>query len=102
MDLRTLELLACPACRNYPLDLEVLDGSSTEVETGYLRCTCGRFYFVLDGIARLLTEEFEQLIETRLLRQKPDEFEPFTSMLRHKGQSDIAAWSLGDVSSWDA
>lgn len=61
MRLSVLDLRCCPECGHFPLGLTELEissrdaGSSREVDVGYLECErCLRFYFIEEGIPRLL------------------------------------------------
>ncbi len=83
---------------------------STQVDTGYLYCAgCERFYFVVDGIARLITEEFVELLDLRLARSQPGlfrtrerELEAFLKRVAGAGPpSEVATWNLEDVSFWE-
>lgn len=82
---------------------------TTEVEAGYLYCAgCGRFYFVVDGIARLLGEDFADLLDPGLASARPDAFrgrerelEAFLARLGGGGRSATATWNLEDVSFWE-
>lgn len=58
MNLRLLEILACPDCKA-DLALESgLDPDATIIENGTLRCLgCGRLFFISGGIPRLLPRD---------------------------------------------
>ena len=119
---RLLDLICCPACRRFPLELTAIttataapiagDGATTQVvETGYLFCpNCQRFYFILDGIPRLITEEFAELIDLRLVRQQPEVFAPQAAALadfvarleQRRPTSATAAWEMEDVAFWES
>lgn len=148
MHLRLLELLCCPACRHFPLDLNIFErralparsneaaetltqspvgGSlgaqhqilrdddehetgSAEIESGYLYCpSCERFYFILNGIPRLITEEFSGLIDLSLIDAWPagfsrhgSAFRDFIGLLeRGASQSAGSNWQLEDVAFWE-
>ena len=71
--------LACPFDKQSPLLLIVLDGSSSEIVSGILRCSkCTRFYPIIDGIPILLPDHLRnQGQETNFLikckNKLPDE-----------------------------
>ncbi len=110
------ELVCCPRCSHFPLDLTVIEYSASDgveprdVETGFFRCPeCARFYFIVTGIARLLTEDFSQLIDTSLVAQHPDVFRvhgeelaSFISLLEaDRPAAGLATWGLEDVAFWE-
>lgn len=107
------ELLCCPRCAHSPLELTVIAsaaGDPRDVETGYFRCpACARFYFIVEGIARLLTEDFAELVDTSLVQHHRDQFaahedevEVFVSRLAaRRPESFDAAWGIEDVEYWE-
>jgi len=51
MKLRMMEILACPACRASPLELEVAKEKAGEVDEGVMTCPgCGARYEISDGV----------------------------------------------------
>ena len=107
------ELVCCPRCGRFPLELTVIERSATDaadVEAGFFRCPgCARFYFVLEGIARLLTEDFAALVDTSLPDRHPgafaahgDELSEFLGRLAvRKPEASAATWGLEDVAFWE-
>jgi uncharacterized protein YbaR (Trm112 family) len=50
-----LDILACPMCKHYPLELTVSREENGEIAEGEIRCTaCGVTYPVKDGIPNML------------------------------------------------
>ena len=107
------ELVCCPACAHFPLELTVIERASadpSDVESGFFRCPqCARFYFIAGGIARLLTEDFAELIDTGFAARHRDEFgshqdelEVFLSRLSNGHPTATpATWGLEDVAFWE-
>ncbi len=47
---KLMEILACPICKHYPLDLNVFD-EKDEIVEGLITCQqCGRWYPIIDEI----------------------------------------------------
>lgn len=100
----------------YPLELTSVEppdpdpAPTLEVETGFLFCAdCRRFYFIVEGIARLLTEDFGELIDLSVPEGHLDAFgartgdvEAFVALVR-AGRPDGAgcAWNVEDVAFWE-
>jgi SAM-dependent methyltransferase/uncharacterized protein YbaR (Trm112 family) len=101
-----VDLICCAGCFHAPLELEAVEGDDDRVETGYLFCrACGRFFFVLDGIPRLIGEELRQLVDLTLVHDRPDAFaararelEVFLGRLE-RGAADT--WSVEDATYWE-
>ena len=108
------ELVCCPHCAHFPLDLTVIEHSGadpSDVETGFFRCpACARFYFIAEGIARLLTEDFAALIDAEFPARHPGEFDAhaeelqrFLSLLgSERRAAHDATWGLEDVGFWES
>lgn len=136
------DLVCCPECRQFPLDLRVIEEGaradlpgtrrcerycagagrppdregppcsaclSETVETGYFLCpSCERFYFIIDGIPRLLGEDYAALIDWSLADREGHAFEAHGDALqrfrervsRDSDGSATAAWNLDDVDFW--
>jgi ubiquinone/menaquinone biosynthesis C-methylase UbiE/uncharacterized protein YbaR (Trm112 family) len=56
MNTSLVKLLSCPSCGGESLELVALGRRGDEIETGALRCACGRVYAIQEGIARMLPE----------------------------------------------
>jgi uncharacterized protein YbaR (Trm112 family) len=53
-----LDILACPACKHHPLELEIEREVDGEVVEGRLHCqNCGASYVIEDGIPDLIPPE---------------------------------------------
>ena len=51
-------MLACPKCKNYPLELKIFDRKNTEIINGELKCTgCSSVYPIIDGVPRMIFQE---------------------------------------------
>lgn len=83
---------------------------ATDVTSGFLFCeACGRFYFVVEGIPRLLGEDFSELLDLDFPRSNRDAFAPRRAELdaylarveAPGGRSATAAWNLEDVEFWE-
>lgn len=138
-----LDLLCCPACGAYPLELTALQTAQRpqiaasprapagaragaqprsddhlhpdadpelDVVTGFLYCTaCERFYFIVDGIPRLLTEDFRELIDFSV----PDRFRAafgsrtpqldafLDSVSADAPRAAGSTWNVEDVAFWE-
>ena len=52
-----MDILACPICKHYPLDLQVFEEKEDIVE-GLIICTsCKRWYPIIDEIPHMLPDE---------------------------------------------
>jgi uncharacterized protein YbaR (Trm112 family) len=52
-----LDILACPICKYYPLDLYIFE-ESEEITSGLMTCEkCGRWYPIIDEIPYMLPDE---------------------------------------------
>ena len=52
-----MEILACPICKHYPLDLNVFE-EKEEIIEGLITCQqCGRWYPIIDEIPFMLPDE---------------------------------------------
>lgn len=139
-----LDVLCCPECRKFPLELTVsevgefaypapvtaatctlycgkrgmpVNGSdrcdgcvSRDVERGFLFCdSCGRFYFIVDGIARMISEEYGDLIDFRLVEEEVEifggrrsELDQFLRRVESTAElSRVVRWNIDDVSFWE-
>jgi len=57
MKRRLLEILACPICKHYPLELRVFV-EKEEIDEGILLCSkCGRWYPILETIPHMLPDD---------------------------------------------
>jgi len=55
--MKLMDILACPICKHYPLDLKVFD-SDTEIKDGIISCSsCGRWYPIIDSIPQMLPDD---------------------------------------------
>lgn len=56
-----LNILACPICKGYPLELEIWAQKDNVIIKGEINCpSCGRKYFVNDGIPCMLPDKLEK------------------------------------------
>lgn len=57
MKKKLMDILACPICKHYPLDLHVFD-EKEEIIEGLIACqSCGRWYPIIDEIPFMLPDE---------------------------------------------
>jgi len=57
MKRRLLDILACPICKHYPLELRVFI-EKEEIDEGILLCSkCGRWYPILETIPHMLPDD---------------------------------------------
>ena len=57
MKRRLLDILACPICKHYPLELRVFV-EKEEIDEGILLCSkCGRWYPILETIPHMLPDD---------------------------------------------
>ena len=53
-----MDILACPMCKNYPLELKIEKEDEKEILTGKITCgKCGLVYPIEDGIPNMLPPE---------------------------------------------
>lgn len=80
------------------------------METGFLFCSgCRRFYFIVDGIPRLLTEDFGELIDFSVPERFPDAFsnrkmhlDAFISAVSSgRPRAPGSTWNVEDISFWE-
>lgn len=116
MRLFVLDLLCCPECRHFPLELtEPQDPTrsadpSRDVEIGYLECKgCARFYFIEEGIPRLLGDGFASLIDVTfadrhaaLVEDARERIQTYLATLDSTGApSATESWNLDDLDFWE-
>jgi len=54
---RLMDILACPICKHYPLELHVFD-EKEEIVEGLITCSsCKRWYPIIDEIPYMLPDE---------------------------------------------
>ena len=57
MKRRLLDILACPICKNFPLELSVFE-EKEEIDEGILVCSnCCRWYPIIESIPHMLPDE---------------------------------------------
>ncbi|MCQ5340513.1 MAG: Trm112 family protein [Candidatus Methanomethylicota archaeon] len=57
MKRKLLDILACPICKNYPLELIVFE-EKEEIEEGLLICNkCNRWYPIMESIPHMLPDD---------------------------------------------
>jgi uncharacterized protein YbaR (Trm112 family) len=57
MKRRLLDILACPICKHYPLELMVFE-EKEEINEGILLCSkCGRWYPIIETIPHMLPDD---------------------------------------------
>jgi uncharacterized protein YbaR (Trm112 family) len=60
MKRRLLDILACPICKHYPLDLLVFE-EKEEIDEGMLTCSnCGRWYPIIEAIPHMLPDDLRE------------------------------------------
>lgn len=116
MRLFVLDLLCCPECKHFPLELSVPQDPaqsahpSRDVEIGYLECKgCARFYFIEDGIPRLLGDGFASLIDVTfpdrhatLVGDDGPRMQTYLATLDSVGGPGATeSWNLDDVDFWE-
>ena len=57
MKRRLLDILACPICKSYPLDLYVFEEKEEIVEGLLISKACGRWYPIIEEIPHILPDE---------------------------------------------
>ena len=56
-----LDVMACPICKGYPLELEIREGKDNAIIEGVINCpSCGRKYFINEGIPCMLPDELRE------------------------------------------
>lgn len=56
-----INILACPICKSYPLELLELETREDEVINGVLTCSkCGRYYPIIDAIPSMLPDDLRE------------------------------------------
>ena len=95
-----LTALVCPVCRG---DLELRDTTGDEIQEGWLVCTCGRSFPILDGIPRLLPDvEFEPDDSSDDGHKQPQqEFTEFRRQWHRTQKSFGRQWLQYDVQTLD-
>ncbi|MDI9643634.1 MAG: Trm112 family protein [Candidatus Verstraetearchaeota archaeon] len=73
MKRRLMEILACPMCRNHPLELIVFS-EENEIDEGIIICnSCNRWYPIKETIPHMLPDELREMEEdTEFLRRWED------------------------------
>ena len=74
-----MDILACPICKSYPLELHVFE-ENEEIVTGMMMCVrCFRWYPIIEEIPYMLPDELRTL-ETDLafMRKWKDQFPSIT------------------------
>ena len=57
MKIKLMDVLACPICKHYPLDLHVFE-ENEEIKEGIIICQmCKRWYPIIDEIPHMLPDE---------------------------------------------
>ena len=70
MKRRLMDILACPICKHYPLDLHVFD-EKEEIVEGLLTCSaCLRWYPIIEEIPHMLPDELREEKEDLSFLQK--------------------------------
>ena len=65
MKRRLMEVLACPICKHYPLDLTVFK-ENEEIEEGIIFCSsCRRWYPVMETIPHMLPDDLRDELSDR-------------------------------------
>lgn len=60
MKRRLLEILACPICKHFPLELTVFE-EKDEIDEGILICNnCSRWYPIIESIPHMLPDELRE------------------------------------------
>ena len=55
---KLLDILACPMCKNHPLELLAIKSKNDEVEEGAIYCTsCERYFLIIEEIPIMLPDE---------------------------------------------
>jgi ubiquinone/menaquinone biosynthesis C-methylase UbiE/uncharacterized protein YbaR (Trm112 family) len=114
-----VEFLCCPECGTHPLALRSIEQkgcdslsgvAGPDVLSGWLRCgSCERLYLIVEGIPRLLSERFAELLDLSVVERHPDAFDEVrdslealrTRSVEQSDDSDVSRWNLEDVSFWD-
>ncbi|MCP8307225.1 MAG: Trm112 family protein [archaeon] len=70
MKYRLMDILACPICKTFPLQIIVFDekktDTSTEIVEGILICqNCGRWYPIIEEIPHMLPDELRNKKEDK-------------------------------------
>lgn len=105
-----LALLACPGCGYCELEVTSFLESSGEIDEGYIHCPkCNRFYFIIERIARLITEDFSRLIDKgwairncSRFAHLGDSLESFLERVDSPARlREAAVWSAEDMEFWE-
>lgn len=60
MKRRLLDILACPMCKHFPLELSVF-AEKEEIDEGILICNnCNRWYPIIESIPHMLPDELRE------------------------------------------
>ena len=58
MKKKLLDILACPMCKNHPLELLEIKSKDDEVQEGAIYCTsCKRYFLIIEEIPVMLPDE---------------------------------------------
>jgi len=81
-----MDILACPICKNHPLELHVFE-EKDEIVSGLLICvSCNRFYPIIDEIPNMLPDDlrernedlrFLKIWESKVPKEILEEGKPF-------------------------
>ena len=65
-----MDILACPICKNFPLDLHVFE-EKEEIVEGLLVCrSCNRWYPIIDEIPHLLPDQLREAADDGTFMRK--------------------------------
>ncbi len=65
MKRRLMDILACPICKNHPLELLAFE-EKEEIEEGMLLCgSCGRWYPIIETIPHMLPDDLRDVAEDK-------------------------------------
>ncbi|MDC0856954.1 Trm112 family protein [Candidatus Nitrosopelagicus sp.] len=71
---KLLDILACPMCKNHPLELLAIKSKNDEVEEGAIYCTsCERYFLIIEEIPIMLPDELrDKKQEEEFLKKNKD------------------------------
>ena len=65
-----MEILACPICKHYPLELNIFR-ENDEISEGIITCSsCSRWYPIIEEIPHMLPDELRDANEDRAFLKK--------------------------------
>jgi len=86
-------MLVCPKCKNYPLELKIFDRKNTEIINGELKRTeCSNVYPIIEGVPRMIFQELSD--EWKILQEE------YINWIKKEERNELASvqWEYSKIS----